>query len=208
MTLSRWLRDYLYIPLGGNRRGDARTYANLFATFLLGGLWHGAGWTFVIWGALHGAAACVHRLWQRTGVILSDRVAWFVTFLFVHLAWVFFRAATLSDAIAVLRGMAGMNGIAFPGKTFSGLAAVAGEWRWLDIRIRPDLVVPAEAAWWIAAFLLVAWKLPNSMELAGGKTPFGFRLTPAGAAFAGLLGAAALIAMLQSSGSEFLYFNF
>ncbi|MGJ0364316.1 MBOAT family O-acyltransferase, partial [Aliarcobacter cryaerophilus] len=64
MTLSRFLRDYIYIPLGGNRKGEFRTYTNLLATFLIGGLWHGAGWTFIIWGALHGIALAIHRFWQ------------------------------------------------------------------------------------------------------------------------------------------------
>jgi len=109
MTLSRWLRDYLYIPLGGNRKGEFRTHVNLFLTFLLGGFWHGAGWTFVVWGALHGAANSVHRTWKNGGHRLPTVPAWIVTFLFVNIAWVFFRAASVSDAVAVLRSMAGLD---------------------------------------------------------------------------------------------------
>ena len=92
ITLSRWLRDYLYIPLGGSRSGTGRTLCNLFLTFLLGGLWHGAAWTFVIWGALHGAALAAHRLWQNTGRSLPRLVAWPLTLLFVNVVWVLFRA--------------------------------------------------------------------------------------------------------------------
>ncbi len=105
ITLSRFLKDYLYIPLGGNRKGELRTYLNLFATFLLGGIWHGAGWTFVFWGALHGIALMVHRAWQKLGITLPALLAWFITFNFVNIAWVFFRAKEWSDAIKVLHGM-------------------------------------------------------------------------------------------------------
>jgi len=92
ITLSRWLRDYLYIPLGGSRSGTGRTLCNLFLTFLLGGLWHGAAWTFVLWGAMHGAALAVHRVWKSTGRSLPKLIAWPLTLLFVNVAWVLFRA--------------------------------------------------------------------------------------------------------------------
>jgi alginate O-acetyltransferase complex protein AlgI len=112
ITLSRFLRDYVYIPLGGNRRGLPRTALNLMTTFLLGGLWHGAGWTFIAWGFLHGAAAVVHRLWKTMGFRMPRFLAWAATFLFVNIAWVFFRARTWSDAWRVLRAMVGMPGTA------------------------------------------------------------------------------------------------
>ncbi len=109
MTLSRFLREYLYIPLGGNRHGEARTAVNVLATFLLGGLWHGAAWTFVIWGGLHGAALVCVRAWERTGLRLPRPLAWAVTFLFVMVAWVFFRASSLAAAGAMLGAMVGTN---------------------------------------------------------------------------------------------------
>lgn len=105
ITLSRFLRDYVYIPLGGNRHGDIRTYVNLFSTFIIGGLWHGAGWMFVIWGALHGIALIAHRLWEKAGVKLNKWIAWFVTFNFVNITWIFFRAQEWADAKKVLTGM-------------------------------------------------------------------------------------------------------
>lgn len=111
ITLSRFLRDYIYIPLGGNRRGDFRTLANLMVTFLIGGLWHGAAWTFVFWGFLHGAALCIQRLWSKTGIGLPKALAWFLTFNFINAAWVFFRAQSFDDALRILKGMAGLNGI-------------------------------------------------------------------------------------------------
>ena len=110
ITLSRFLRDYVYIPLGGNRRGKARTYVNLAATFVIGGIWHGAGWTFVFWGFLHGAALIVQRIWSELGFRLNKFLAWFITFNFVNIAWVFFRAKEWDDALKVLKGMFGLGG--------------------------------------------------------------------------------------------------
>jgi D-alanyl-lipoteichoic acid acyltransferase DltB (MBOAT superfamily) len=109
MTLSRFLREYLYIPLGGNRHGEWRTTAAILATFLLGGLWHGAEWTFVAWGALHGFGLVCLRAWERSGLRLPRAIAWAITFLFVMLTWVFFRASSLPAAAAMLRAMAGAN---------------------------------------------------------------------------------------------------
>ena len=111
MTLSRFLRDYIYIPLGGNKKSEGLTLGNLFITFLIGGLWHGAGWTFVLWGAMHGMAAIIHRLWQGTGRKLSPVLAWLITFNFINAAWVFFRAPDWEHASNVFKGMLGFNGL-------------------------------------------------------------------------------------------------
>ena len=105
MTLSRFMRDYIYIPLGGNRKGGFRTYNNLMATFVLGGLWHGAAWTFVFWGFLHGLALMVQVFWSKLGFKLWTWVAWLITFNFVNITWVFFRAKEWDDALKVLGGM-------------------------------------------------------------------------------------------------------
>ncbi|MDE6098926.1 MAG: MBOAT family protein [Muribaculaceae bacterium] len=108
ISLSSWLRDYVYIPLGGNRHGTFRTYLNNFLTMLVGGLWHGAGWKFVFWGAMHGAGLAVHkasRPWlARLGDSMPVRaVSWFVTITTVMLLWVFFRAATFGDAVVLIQ---------------------------------------------------------------------------------------------------------
>ncbi|MCK5677310.1 MAG: MBOAT family protein, partial [Flavobacteriaceae bacterium] len=108
ITLSRFLKDYIYIPLGGNRKGEFRTYTNLMATFIIGGIWHGAGWTFVFWGLLHGLALVVHRAWDKLGFKLWTWLAWFITFNFINIAWVFFRAREWDDAIKVLGSMFGL----------------------------------------------------------------------------------------------------
>jgi len=111
MTLSRFMRDYVYIPLGGNKKGKFRTYNNLMATFVIGGLWHGAGWTFIFWGFLHGLALMVQRFWSKLGFKLWTWLAWFITFNFVNIAWVFFRAKEWGDAIKVLSGMFSLSSV-------------------------------------------------------------------------------------------------
>lgn len=105
ITLSRFLRDYIYIPLGGNRVSSFRIYSNLMITFILGGLWHGAGLTFIFWGFLHGAALVIHRAWQNTGIKINKFVAWFITFNFINISWIFFRATEFSQAIDILKTM-------------------------------------------------------------------------------------------------------
>jgi len=112
MTLSRFLRDYIYIPLGGNRKGEARMLTNQMVVFVVGGLWHGAGWTFLIWGFMHGAGTIIHKLWTKLGINLPKWVAWLITFIFINFTWVFFRATDWAQAERILKGMLGMSGLA------------------------------------------------------------------------------------------------
>jgi alginate O-acetyltransferase complex protein AlgI len=194
ITLSRFLREYLYIPLGGNRHGEARTAANLLATFLLGGLWHGAAWTFVLWGLLHGIAIVVCRAWQRFGAPLPPLLAWAATFLFVTVSWVFFRATSLDNALAMLGAMAGANGAAG--------AATAGWVAHVASSLGDLLVLPP--AWTLAlpaAGLAVVWLRANSNALVA-------RFQPTWTS--GALCAVALPAcVLQLARvTPFLYFNF
>lgn len=124
MTLSRFLRDYLYIALGGSRAGQARRYFNLAATMILGGLWHGAGWTFIIWGALHGMYLVINHAWQWlcSNVLgFTGKSTWYgrwfarlLTFLAVVIAWIFFRAESLDAALIVLAGLVGGDGFIIP----------------------------------------------------------------------------------------------
>ncbi|WP_200553618.1 MBOAT family protein [Kosakonia sp. LAM2021] len=111
ITLSRFLRNYIYIPLGGNRKGEVITYANLLITFLIGGLWHGANWMFIIWGLLHGLALIIHRIWGKLKFSIPKPIAWLITFNFINITWVFFRSRDLDSAIKVLSGMVGLGGI-------------------------------------------------------------------------------------------------
>lgn len=198
MTLSRFLRNYLYIPLGGNRYGDIKLYRNLIITFLLGGLWHGAAWTFVFWGFLHGLALVVHRLWQKSGLQMKRALAWFLCFNFINLTWVFFRASSWTEAINVIKGMLGLNGVILPARLAERVAAFVPVGVSFGDFSLPD---PSRLVLWLSAslFLVLLWR--NSMELEGDFTP--------GLRNALWVGAMALAAILSLSGvSEFLYFNF
>ena len=110
MTLSRFLRDYLYIPLGGSHCGPARQAANVIVTMLLGGLWHGAAWTFVVWGGLHGAALALSHLWEKAGLRMPAILGWLLTLLFVMACWVLFRAPDFATAGDILAAMAFAHG--------------------------------------------------------------------------------------------------
>lgn len=186
MTLGRWLRDYVYIPLGGNRHGLVRTCAALLATFVVGGIWHGAAWTFVAWGLMHGMALVVQRLWAASGRRLSPVAAWALTFGLVHLAWVPFRAETFSDATDMLLALGGQAMAGDSGDSGGGVI----DWRW--------------ALPWVACGLAVAWCCPNSNQLAKR-----LKRTPMTAFATILMFAIAMVKMgMNDDFSEFLYFNF
>ncbi|HZY58738.1 MAG TPA: MBOAT family O-acyltransferase [Candidatus Binataceae bacterium] len=113
ITLSFFLRDYVYIPLGGNRKGEIRQQLNLFLTMLAGGLWHGANWTFVVWGALQGAALSINHAWRKRGHRLPSLAGWALTMGVTLFGYVFFRSASFTRAWEILRGMLGFNGFAW-----------------------------------------------------------------------------------------------
>lgn len=171
MTLSRFLRDYLYIPLGGNRRGPLRSYANLLVTMLLGGLWHGAAWTFVLWGAAHGAMLAVNHAWRAVCGNLSPGPEWIrkagrgtgaaLTFLSVFAAWAIFRANDLPSALSIVRGLCGMNGHALPPSALVEIGeAVRG--------LAPLSIVPSSvASWMLAHFGSVDAGVPTGLGKGG-----------------------------------------
>ena len=151
MTLSRFLRDYLYIPLGGNRRGPVRRYGNLLMTMVLGGLWHGASWTFVAWGGLHGALLCVNHGWDHLRKSLSlprfpKPVAIGLTFIAVVVTWVFFRAGDFGSAHRIIASMFGAEG-------FGG---------WPD---KAQRVAASNSPIKLIPVLLACWALPNTQQL-------------------------------------------
>lgn len=198
MTLSRFLRDYIYIPLGGNRKGQNRMLLNLFLTFLIGGIWHGAGWTFVIWGALHGAAMVVQRLWRMTAIELPKAACWLVTFLFVNFAWVFFRALDFGSAVKVLKGMAGLNGFDIP-QSLSTLAEAF-------VQGGTKLVPVA-----VGGLLIVATLGSLSDVLFRDSNQWTARLRPTGAwvVFTNVLLIFSMYLILDHNRvTEFIYFNF
>ena len=125
ITLGRFLRDYVYIPLGGSRRGAWRQAGALLATMLLAGLWHGAGWAFVAWGGLHGVYLAIHAAWRRAGLMrLPGACAQALTLLCVLLAWVPFRAGTLAASLTMLHGLAGLDGVSLPRLIVAALPAL------------------------------------------------------------------------------------
>src|ERR1700738_4711436 len=169
ITLSRFLRDYLYIPLGGNRLGEQRRYINLMVTMLLGGLWHGAGWNFLVWGGLHGVYLGINHLWREwrsdkptaAAGVAARGLSWIITFLAVVIAWVFFRARTMAGAWQMLGGLfgfeAGSSGYASSGiLRLMDLPVLVGEQR---------LLLIGSGA--VALALLIALCLPNVPQLFG-----------------------------------------
>jgi D-alanyl-lipoteichoic acid acyltransferase DltB (MBOAT superfamily) len=181
MTLSRFLRDYIYIPLGGNRKGEFRTYTNLLATFIIGGIWHGAGWTFIFWGFLHGMALVIHRLWNRLGFKLYSWVAWFVTFNFINISWVFFRAKEWDDAIKVLSAMFDFSNIL----TVTGYQQIA----------------------YISLFLIIIF-FKNSNEIIKINFSKNIKIAITTFLFAVSILQLTNIMVQEDKVSEFLYFNF
>jgi alginate O-acetyltransferase complex protein AlgI len=204
MTLSRYLRDYLYIPLGGNRCSTLRIYFNLMATFVLGGLWHGASWMFVIWGALHGAALVIQRVWNGLGLSMPNLLAWLLTFNFVNITWVFFRAKTLDDAIRIISGMVNIDSIVNLPVTAIPTSKLAWAGWYSDYLLKylPNGLAANILCLTTIVFTFAIIRQKNSYELtqAGLNGP---RMT--GALF---LFCIAIYATMASTSSVFLYFNF
>jgi D-alanyl-lipoteichoic acid acyltransferase DltB (MBOAT superfamily) len=169
MTLSRFLRDYLYIPLGGNRKGKFSRYQNLMITMLLGGLWHGAGWTFLIWGGLHGIYLVINNGWiafkQRMNWTGTTFAAGTITFISVVVGWVFFRAANFTSAIDMLRGMAGLNGVSMKYAN-TELALTLKSYGVQHIGLMPltDLN-PGNALNIIILGMIIVFKMPNLQQI-------------------------------------------
>ncbi|GCB01989.1 probable poly(beta-D-mannuronate) O-acetylase [Sulfuriferula multivorans] len=231
MTLSRFLRDYLYFPLGGNRKGPFRRYLNLLTTMLLGGLWHGAGWTFVLWGGLHGFYLVINHAWHGLRVRMGypigpptrlGRIAGMtLTFLVVVVAWVFFRAPSLQAALNILSAMFDLNGVVLPGSWYGLL-----HWRLVQALAklgihfgRPlPLFEDVGHVWrWIAALWVLAWFAPNTQQIMAAfkpaleeiKEPAGYFSWRPNRVFAWLVGCLFVVALFSMNRvSEFLYFQF
>lgn len=204
MTLGRFLRDYVYIPLGGNRSAQGRVLANIMLAFLIGGIWHGAGWTFVLWGFLHGTAMVLGRLWGRLSVPMPRPLAWFLTFNFLNFTWVFFRAEKWGDAVGVLKGMVGMNGVVLDPGLLSLVPSLMKRhgapvvlWTIFSSYLNHSVVL-------ITAALLIVSFSRNSDELCQSFEP-GLR----NAVYTSFLFFVSLLYMnLPGMQNEFLYFNF
>ena len=229
MTLSRFLRDYLYIALGGNQKGPARRYINLMATMLLGGLWHGAGWTFVIWGGLHGLALVVHQAWRglrarlghdMTSSSRAGRAASIaLTFLVVVVGWVFFRASSFDAAMTIVQGMVGLNGVSLPDVIAARTGSLVPWMAAHGVAFTPgggrDFAMTFV---WVAALLPIVFLAPNTQQImqrfrpaldhvdAANTTRFTWLSSPRWALAMSVVLALGLLSLTRPS--EFLYFQF
>ena len=229
MTLSRFLRDYLYVPLGGNRKGVPRRYASLLLTMLLGGLWHGAGWTFVLWGALHGAFLVINHAWRslrrrlgqdlRRPTIWGRRLGCVVTFLAVVAGWVLFRAPDIDTAGAILNAMAGTNGLVLPEAWLARIGGAGVVLTTMGVEFGATPAMPRTGViHWIWLLLAVVWLAPNTQQIMvrarpalgvpadGGASPIQWQPRLATAILATGLALAVVVNLTRHS--EFLYFQF
>ncbi|MFB1082212.1 MBOAT family protein [Jeotgalibacillus sp. JSM ZJ347] len=195
ITLSGFLTKYIYIPLGGNRRGPFMTYVNIFIIFFISGIWHGAGWTFILWGVLHGLASIVARMWKKAGFSMPKLLAWFITFQFVNATWVFFRAISIDQALQVLKAMTGLNGVVLPEQ----LAAFMPEsLPYAAFNLEENLLY---LLFMLLAGTVIALFAKNSIQLKDEMKPTAFNVV-----FVSVL---LLFCFTQlTKVSEFLYFNF
>jgi len=236
ITLSSFLRSYLYIPLGGNRLGSFRKYMNLMITMFLGGLWHGANWTFVAWGTLHGIFLLVNHLWHscrkhfhydnNSPTLVGIALSRFVTFIAVVIAWVFFRAESYAGAKNILYGMAGINGFILPSTYQTYLDKMFGlgsylttiGWKFQNI----ELFFGYQEILYLLFLLVIIWLLPNTQQFMCRHHKYSeiYKVNPHVKFFAWLewdythfwaiaVGILALISVLHLTRiSEFLYFQF
>jgi D-alanyl-lipoteichoic acid acyltransferase DltB (MBOAT superfamily) len=190
ITLGRFLRDYIYIPLGGNRKGTKRVYINLFITFFIGGVWHGAGWTFVMWGAMHGFALCLHRVWTKMGLRLPAIPAWLLTFLFVNCAWVIFRAKDLVQAKTILAHMVNVRSANWEMLTPGNIINASGLNVWLFLLLLllvfQDTIYKTTQEWSKKLKPRMAWSLATASAFV----------------------VSFILLMNQNRFSEFIYFQF
>lgn len=231
ITLSRFLRDYLYVSLGGNRKGPVRRYANLMMTMLLGGFWHGANWTFMVWGALHGFYLMVNHAWlaltKRSPLLSAFRMTnashimgFAVTFLAVLVAWVFFRAPDFGTAISILAGMTGAHGLTLPDGLAVMLQDYAAALASVGITFGDASVTYLFRMYmWVGALFIIAVFAPNTQQIlavfdpvlepvdAGVRWPrLQWSFAPRYAVAAGIAGFLAVISITRVS--EFLYWQF
>jgi alginate O-acetyltransferase complex protein AlgI len=184
MTLSQFLREYLYFSLGGNRRGTAVRYANLMVTMILGGLWHGAAWTFAIWGALHGLYLCVNHAWNALNLRMPSALAFAITFLSVVIGWVFFRADSPGSALTIIAKMIDPSNVVYSYREMLATITIAG-------------------------YALIAWLAPNTQQLMDydhGTRSVGRSLRPSQIYLSAVMLVFGILGIQHNS--EFIYFRF
>jgi alginate O-acetyltransferase complex protein AlgI len=180
ISLSSWLRDYLYISLGGNRYGDVRTYTNLLLTMAIGGLWHGASWSFLLWGVIHGVALAVARCWNQRGLWWPTVLSYPLTLAVVLFAWTPFRATSLSGTLAMLSGQIGLNGFAISDPmsltlrplhiVWMAIACVVVFWPAVKARLLPRFEATGE--WWEALWPIALFLYAIAVMMGHQTVPF------------------------------------
>jgi D-alanyl-lipoteichoic acid acyltransferase DltB (MBOAT superfamily) len=213
MTLSTWLRDYIYFPLGGNKNGEARAFIAIFITFVIGGVWHGAGWMFLVWGCMHGLALCLYKVWSKLGFRLNSLLSWLITFLFVNFSWIFFRAPTWEGAKRILNGMMSIE-TAFVSKDFSKTFNYVFDWPWFHLSPvlnAPQLLLPIKALEMLTIFSIVAFVFPNTLKISGYLKEGGCGAIKYSNKLIGVVSLILYLSFYQifsEKVSSFLYFNF
>ncbi|EUJ11299.1 putative membrane protein involved in D-alanine export [Methylophilaceae bacterium 11] len=221
ITLSRFLREYLYIPLGGNRSGHLRRYLNLMVTMALGGLWHGASWTFLMWGVLHGVYLTINHLWrsyfyERHNIAVHPLLGWLITFIAVLIGWVFFRAVNFTSALLMLQSMLGFAGVAVPHAMIDFLGP---RWPLIGSEVWSGELGGIRAILFILVVLAGVLAMPNTQQIfqsfnpsldkvQEGKASVSFAWSPN---ILWILTISVLLALSLNrlgSDSTFLYFNF
>jgi len=192
ITLSRALSEFVYKPLGGNRKGEYRTYLNIGITFFISGLWHGASWLFVLWGVLHGIANIIQRLWNKRGFRLNNYVAILITFMFVNFTWVLFRAKEIEQASKILKAMVLPNSFDF---MQIGLLYYDG------IMSLPTILCTFLVVVTLLSLLIVVFKAPNALELAARFKVCNFTIWKTSVALF-------ISVICLGRASVFIYFNF
>lgn len=168
ISLSTWLRDYIYIPLGGGRVGEVRAYLNVMATFIVSGIWHGVGVNFLMWGIMHGVATCISRAWTKAGFVMNKYLAWFITFNFINLSWIPFRANDFDQVKHIVTAMLGMNGINYSAEFIKNIVYFTGlSWlQPLELSASKSIVISSSIIPMLAISLFIVFKLKNSNELS------------------------------------------
>ena len=205
IKLGRFFKRYLYIPLGGNRTGDLRTFFTLFFVFLIGGIWHGAGWTFAVWGALHGLCMIFHRIWQKLNIKIPQFIAWFLTFNFVNCTWIFFRAKSFEDVYKIISEMFNFNDIYFKDllQFLSHNKGFLGEYELSFLFQKVPLGQNQIAMILIIMSFLILFFPQNSFQMIEDYKPSSLRTV-----FSCILCFCGLLTFLSEIPSKFIYFQF
>jgi D-alanyl-lipoteichoic acid acyltransferase DltB (MBOAT superfamily) len=203
ITLSRFLRDYIYIPLGGNRCGAFRTYYNILATFIIGGIWHGAGWTFIFWGFLQGLGLIVHRLWSIGPYKMPKILAWLITFNFINITWVFFRAKNWQDAQKVMEGMLGFSGVVITDRREQLLSFLTQFDGFTFGKVTEHIGDGTDVLYGLLIGFVLCLYCQNSVEIMAKKTFKTYQ-----AIFVACTILVTYLMSIKTNDSPFLYFNF